>query len=337
MKTLVLLGKPTSSDITIEDMLEQWNNLGKISGIEYVIKRYDKFPSVDEFNLLIDVDAEAVLGVWITKNFLNEAFFQSHPKIKYLAGLAHGYEEIDFEMTRKYGVTITNTAYGANTIAEYTFALLLDICHNIERQNRYVKEHKWWESDAPQYMYATEKQLELYGLTMGIIGLGKIGYCTAKIAEGFGMKVVAYDKYPKSGSEYNFIEQVSLDELYAKADVISIHSPLTTQSKGMINKESISKMKDGVIFLNTARGALVNEADLVEALNSGKIYAAGLDVISEEPPKTDLPILHCNNAKITSHIAWLPKSSRLRQVSLAISNFQSYLDGNPTSVINGVK
>ena len=237
-------------------------------------------------------------------------------------------------MTRRYGVTITNTAYGANTIAEYAFALLLDICHNIERQNRYVKDTKWWEPNAPKYMYAIEKQLELYGLTMGIIGLGKIGYCTAKIAHGFGMKVIAYDRSKKTGSDYDFIEQVSIDELYSRADVISLHSPLTSETKGMINKESIAKMKNGVIFINTARGALVNEPDLVEALNSGKIYAAGLDVISEEPPKSDLSILHCDNAKITNHIAWLPKSSRLRQVSLAISNFESYLKGTPVSVIN---
>jgi glycerate dehydrogenase len=337
MKALVLLGKPTSTDITIDDMLGQWKALENIPGLEYIIKRYEKFPTIEEFNALIDEDCDAVLGVWITKDFLSEAFFESHPRLKYLAGLAHGYEEIDFEMTRGYGVTITNTAYGSSTVAEYVFALLMDICHNIERQNRYVKEHKWWEPGAPQYMYATEKQLELCNMTMGIIGLGKIGYCTAKIANGFGMKVVAYDKYPKSGSEYDFIEQVSLDELYSVSDVISIHSPLTKESYGMINKDSILKMKDGVIFINTARGSLVNEPDLVEALNSGKIYAAGLDVISEEPPKSDLPILRCSNAKITSHIAWLPKSSRLRQVSLAIDNYKSYLNGNPVSVINDIK
>lgn len=334
MKAIVLLGTPTSSDITKEDLLEQWKGLGEIPGLEYLIKCYEKFPTPEEFNTLIDENAEAVLGIWVTKEFLTEEFFRTHPKVKYLAGLAHGYEEMDFEMSRSFGVTITNTAYGANTIAEYAFALLLDICHNIERQNKYTKEHEWWKPNAPAYMYATEKQLELCGLTMGIIGLGKIGYCTAKIANGFGMKVLAYDKYPKIGPEYNFIEQVSLVELYAKADVISLHSPLTSESNGMINKESISKMKDGVIFINTARGALVNESDLVKALNSGKIYAAGLDVISEEPPRSDLPILHCDNAKITSHIAWLPKSSRLRQVTLAIENYKSYLDGKPVSVIN---
>lgn len=334
MKALVLLGKPTSSDISVEDMIEQWKGLDVIPDLEYVIKRFETHPTEQEFFEMIDTDADAVLGAWITKKFLTEAFFESHPKLKYIAGLAHGYEEIDFAMTRKYNVTITNTAYGANTVAEYAFALLLDICHNIEIHNQYVKQTKWWELKSPQYMFAKERQIELFDQTMGIIGLGKIGYCTARIAHGFGMKVIAYDKYPKSGPEYSFIQQVSLDELYANSDVISIHSPLTAESQYMINKDSIAKMKDGVIFINTARGSLVKEEDLVEALNSGKIYAAGLDVISEEPPKSDIPILHCNNAKITNHIAWLPKSSRLRQVTVAIENYQSYLNGNPISVIN---
>ena len=183
-------------------------------------------------------------------------------------------------------------------------------------------------------MFGLSDQIELNGMTFGIIGLGKIGYHAALIAKGFGMNVISFNRHLKTGAEYDFIEQVSLDEVLSRSDVISLHTPLTDATKNIINKESIAKMKDGVILINTSRGGLINEDDLVNALNSGKIYAAGLDVISEEPPRHDLEILHCENATITDHIAYLPKTSRLRSVSVAISNFKAYLDGCPTSVIN---
>ncbi len=337
MKVNVLLGKPTSTDITTEEMLHEWEGLNTIPGVTYVVKRYDTFPTVEEFNQLIDADADAALGIWVSKKFLTEDFFITHPKLKYLAGLAHGYEEMDFSISRRYGVTITNTAYGASTVAEYAFALLMDICHKVGTHSQYIKETKWWEPGAPKYMYALTKQLELCNMVFGVIGLGKIGYCAAKIAQGFGMKVIAYSRHPKSGPEYDFIEQVSLDELYARADVISLHAPLNSGTRQMINRKSVSKMKDGVIIINTARGALVDEDALVEGLHSGKIYAVGLDVLNEEPPTSCLPILQEENATITGHIAWLPKSSRLRQVSLAIENYRSYLNGHPVSVVNQAK
>lgn len=335
MKVNVILGNPTSTDITTEEMLHEWEGLNALPGVTYTVKRYTTFPTVEEFNTLIDADADAALGVWISKKFLTEDFFRTHPKCKYIAGLAHGYEEMDFSVSRRYGVTITNTAYGASTVAEYAFALLLDICHKVELHSQYVKETKWWEPNAPKYMYAKTKQLELCDMTLGIIGLGKIGYCAAKIGAGFGMKILAYSRHKKEGSAYDFIEQVSLDELYARSDVISLHAPLNASTRQMINAQSIAKMKDGVILINTARGALVDEDALAEGLRSQKIYAAGLDVISEEPPTRPLPILSLENATITGHIAWLPKSSRLRQVSLAIDNYRCYLEGHPVSVVNG--
>ena len=334
LKANVLLGKPTSTDISIEEMLHEWEGLDALPGVTYTVKRYETFPTQEEFNALIDEDADAALGVWITKEFINEHFFQTHPKCKYIAGLAHGYEDMDFSVSRKYGVTITNTAYGASTIAEFAFSLLLDICHKIELHSRYVKDTKWWEPNAPKYTYALTKQIELSGLTFGVVGLGKIGWHAARIAQGFGMKVISYNRHVKTGPEYDFIEQVSLDELFARADVISLHTPLNASTQHMINRGSIAKMKDGVILINTARGSLVDEDALVEALQSGKIYAAGLDVISEEPPTRPLPILQQANATVTGHIAWLPKTSRMRQVSLAIDNYRQYLEGHPVSVIN---
>lgn len=336
MKVNVLLGPPTSPDITTEEMLRQWEGLLSIPDIQYTVKHYTSFPTAAEFNRLIDEDCEAALGIWISKQFLTEDFFKTHPRLRYLAGLAHGYEEMDFSVSRRYGVTITNTAYGATTVAEYVFALLMDICHKVDVHNRYIKNTPWWEPDPPKYMAALTPQRELRGMVLGIVGLGKIGLSTARIARGFQMEVIAYNRHPKTGPEYDFIRQVSLDELYARSDVISLHVSLNTDTRKMINADSISKMKDGVILINTARGALVDENALAEALSTGKIYAAGLDVISEEPPTRPLPILAQENATVTGHIAWLPKTSRLRQVSLAIENFRAYLNGHPVSVVNGI-
>lgn len=143
LKANVLLGKPTSTDISTEEMLHEWEGLNTLPGVAYTVKRYETFPTPEEFNALIDADADAALGVWITKAFINEDFFRTHPKCKYIAGLAHGYEEMDFSVSRRYGVTITNTAYGASTIAEFAFSLLLDICHKVELHSRYVKQTRW--------------------------------------------------------------------------------------------------------------------------------------------------------------------------------------------------
>ena len=334
MKVQVLVSKPKSLDITLNEMMEKWHMLELIPGLECHFYTYDKSLTSEEISNIIDSDTEAVIGVYLRKDLITEDLFIKHPKLKYMAGMAHGYEEFDVELTHKYGVTITNTAYGASTIAEFAFALLLDICHKVELHSSYVKTHDWVNDPSPRYMFGLSDQIELNGMTFGIIGLGKIGYHAALIAKGFGMNVISFNSHLKTGAEYDFIEQVSLDEVLSRSDVISLHTPLTDATKNIINKESIAKMKDGVILINTSRGGLINEDDLVNALNSGKIYAAGLDVISEEPPRHDLGILHCENATITDHIAYLPKTSRLRSVSVAISNFKAYLDGCPTSVIN---
>ncbi len=336
MKVNVLLGKPTSGDITREDMLNQWALLKTIPDVEYEVKEVQGFPTPEEFNSIIDKDCDAVLGCWITKKLINEHFFETHPNCKYIAGGAHGYEQLDWAMTRSYGVTITNTAYGESTIAEFAFALLMDICHKVSLHSDYIKNTDWLNPNHPKYMYALTRQLELSGMTLGIFGLGKIGYHAALIGRGYGMKVIAYSRHKKEGAEYDFIEQVSFDELLARSDVISLHAPLNPSTENIINKKAFSKMKDGVILINTARGKLVEEEALIEALKSGKVYAAGLDTMVEEPPTKPNELLKLDNTTITGHIAWLPKSSRLRQASLAVENYKKYLEGHPVSVINGM-
>ena len=177
-------------------------------------------------------------------------------------------------------------------------------------------------------------QIELYGKTCGIFGLGAIGFAFAKMAQGFGMRVISYSRHKKTDPKYDFIEQVDFDTLLAESDVISIHAPLTPSTEDTFDADAFAKMKDGTILINTARGGLIVEEALVDALQSGKVYGAGLDVIRDEPPKGDNPLLHQDNAAITAHIAWLTRASRLRAIDIAIDNFKAYLRGEPVSVIN---
>ena len=176
--------------------------------------------------------------------------------------------------------------------------------------------------------------MELSGKTMGIIGFGRIGRAVGKLANAFGMKVLAYAPHKRPEQETNICRYAQLDELFAKSDVISLHCPLFLETEGMINKESISRMKEGVILLNTGRGPLIVEQDLADALNSGKIYAAGLDVVSVEPIREDNPLLTAKNCLITPHIAWASKESRQRLMDTAVGNLEAFLAGRPVNVVN---
>lgn len=336
MKVVVIQEHIKQPDLTKEEVTNVWKNLKNIPGVELEIKYPEGYPAPEELHNLIG-DAEAVFGIWISPNVINEEFLSQHPNLKYIATLGHGFGEFDAEMTRKKGIVITNTIYGAQTIAEHSFALLMEVCHHINKHSDYVKNTKWPE-DKPLGQSTWDNvltpQIELYEKTVGIFGLGSIGFAFAKMCQGFGMKVIAYSRHKKVGAQYDFIEQVDFDTLLAKSDVISIHAPMTKSTADTFNKEAFSKMKDGVILLNTARGGLIVETDLIEALKSGKVYGAGLDVLRDEPPLGDNPLFHMDNAIITGHIAWLTKASRLRACSMAIDNFKAYLEGKPVSVIN---
>jgi glycerate dehydrogenase len=176
--------------------------------------------------------------------------------------------------------------------------------------------------------------IELAGKTMGIIGYGRIGQGTGRIAQALGMKVLAYDQYKNQSLESDTMKYVEIDELMAKSDVITLHCPLFESTEGMINKNTISKMKDNVIIINNSRGPLIVEEDLAEALNSGKVGAAAVDVVSTEPIKMDNPLLKAKNCIITPHISWAPKESRTRLMDIAIENLKQFLEGNPVNVVN---
>ncbi|MEN6386767.1 MAG: D-2-hydroxyacid dehydrogenase [Phycisphaerales bacterium] len=253
--------------------------------------------------------------------------------IKFIGVLATGYNIVDVEAAKKRGIVVTNIpAYGTNAVAQMAIALLLELCHHAGAHGEAVKTGKW--SSNPDWCFWNYPLLELDDKTMGIVGFGRIGQATAKIAQAMGMKILAYDSHRIYDLESETLRYVDLDELLAKSDVISLHCPLLESTKGMINQNTLAKMKDGVIIINTSRGLLVVEEDLANALNSGQVGGAGLDVVSNEPIKEDNPLLGAKNCIITPHISWAPKESRKRLLDIAVDNLRKFLEGSPINVVN---
>ena len=258
------------------------------------------------------------------KTVITREIFDACPAIRYVGVLATGYNVVDIAAAQERGIIVTNVpAYSTQAVAQFTMALLLEICHHVGRHSDSVHAGKW--SACQDFAYWDYPLIELAGKTIGIIGYGRIGQATAKAAQALGMKVIAYSRHGQ-GEPY-----VPLEELYAQADVISLHCPLTAENTGMINRETIAKMKDGVILLNTARGALINEADLREALLTGKVYAAAADVAAVEPIPADSPLLGLPNMIFTPHIAWACYETRQRLMDIAVDNVRQFLNGTPVN------
>ncbi len=246
--------------------------------------------------------------------------------LKYIGVLATGYNVVDVNAAAKKGIVVTNIpTYGTTAVAQFVFALLLEGCHHIQDHSYSVKKGDWTASR--DFCYWNYPLIELAGKTMGIVGFGRIGQAVAKIAVALGMKVIFDDVMV--GDDFDFACKVSRDELYQKSDVISLHCPLFDSTKGMINEQSINKMRDGVILINTSRGPLVDEKALSVALKSKKIAFAGVDVVSTEPIKADNPLLECDNILITPHIAWATKEARVRLMDIACDNLKAFLAGKP--------
>ena len=254
------------------------------------------------------------------------------PNLKAISMLATGYNVIDTGAATEKGITVMNIpTYGTQIVGQYAVGLLLEICSHYGHHAEAVKEGRWEHCD--DWCFWDYPLIELYGKTAGIIGLGRIGQATAKILGSLNMKVLAYDAH-QSAEGQRLAEYVSLDELYARSDVIFLHCPLFPETEKMINAASIAKMKDGVILINNSRGQLVDEQDLADALNSGKVYAAGLDVLSTEPVLGDNPLLSAKNAIITPHISWAAKEARQRIMDTVADNIRSFIDGSPINVVN---
>ena len=269
-------------------------------------------------------DAEIVI---LNKAPLSRKVFDACPGIKYVGVLATGYNVVDIAAAKEKGIVVTNIpAYGTTAVAQMAIALLLEICNHTAHHSNAVFEGRWEKS--PDWCFWDYPLIELAGKTMGIIGYGRIGQATGRIAKALGMKVVAYD------ANVSMEESVDLDTLFSSSDVISLHCPLFPETKGIINKDTIKKMKDGVIIINNSRGPLIVEQDLCDALNSGKVYAAAVDVVSTEPIHSDNPLLKAKNCYITPHISWASRESRERIMDIAAGNLKAFLDRNPDNVVN---
>lgn len=292
---------------------------------------YDRTSLTDHREIIQRIgDADAVLT---NKTPLPKEVLELCSSVKYIGVLATGYNVVDVDYAKKKGIIVTNIpTYGTAAVGQFAIGLLLEICHHIGHHSQAVHEGRW--QSCPDWCFWDYPLIELAGKTIGIIGFGRIGQGTARIAQALGMKVLAYDAYRNEALENENCHYADLDELYRMSDVIALHCPLFPETAGMINKESIAKMKDGVIILNDSRGPLIVEEDLKEALNSGKVGAAGLDVVSTEPIKGDNPLLQARNCFITPHIAWAPRESRHRLMDIAVANLKSFIDGSPVNVVN---
>ena len=274
-------------------------------------------------------DAEVIVT---NKTPISQQTLEQCPNLKLIAVLATGYNVIDCAAARKKGVSVVNVpTYGTASVSQYSIALLLEICHHIGHHDQSVHAGNW--ANNADWCYWDYPLIELEGKTMGIIGFGRIGQAEGHIARALGMRVLAYDLYP-SDSGRAIGAYVDLDTLYRQSDVISLHCNLTPENTRMINKDSIAKMKDGVILINNARGQLIDEQDVTDALNSGKLAAAGLDVVYTEPIREDNPLLKAKNCIITPHISWAPKESRQRIMDVTAENIRAFLAGRPQNVVN---
>ena len=242
-----------------------------------------------------------------------------------------GYDVVDIESAHQHDIIVTNVpTYGTDAVAQFTFSLLLEVTGQVGLHNRLIHEGKW--SKVPDFTFWDKPLYELKGKTLGLIGYGRIAQKVAELGHAFSMNIIFYNHRPK---EVNvpWIKQVSLDELLKQSDVISLHVIQTPDTINLINKETISKMKKNVIILNTARGKLINETDIAEALNNNRIYALATDVVSKEPISKDNPLLTAKNCYITPHIAWAPLETRERLLEITVNNLKSYLTGTPTNII----
>ena len=290
---------------------------------------YDRTPDTKEAVVERLQDADILVG---NKNNITAEIMDACPKLKYIAVQATGYNVIDVAAAKERGIPVSNVpTYGTMAVAQHTMALLLEITNLVGHHNDRVHAGRW--AEGPDWCFWDSPLMELDGKTLGVIGFGKIGQQTAKMAKAFGMNILATGSRPNDEGRA-IGEYVEMDELLAKSDVITLHCPLFPNTKGIICKENIDKMKDGVIILNSSRGPLVVEQDLADALRSGKVKAAAVDVVSAEPMTNDNPLLTAPNCIITPHIAWAPKEARQRIMDTTAKNIEAFLNGAPINVVN---
>ncbi|HIY55598.1 MAG TPA: D-2-hydroxyacid dehydrogenase [Candidatus Dorea merdavium] len=318
MKIVVLDGYTLNpGDITWEGM----EALGELTV-------YDRTKAEDVAARIGDADVVYTNKTPITKETLDAC-----PNVKFIGVLATGYNIVDIAAAKEKGIPVSNIpTYGTAAVSQFAIGLLLELCHHIGEHSDAVKAGEWTSN--PDWCFWKYPLVELDGKTMGIIGFGRIGQDTGKIAQALGMKVLAYDAFKRPELETETCHYVDLDTLLAESDVIALHCPLFPDTEGIINKDTIAKMKDGVMIINNSRGPLVVEQDLRDALDSGKVAGAAVDVVSTEPIRMDNPLIGAKNVIITPHISWAPKESRQRLMNIAVDNLKCYVEGKPQNVVN---
>jgi len=300
-----------------------WKQLEEIGALTV----YDRTPPEETVSRA--KDAEIVLT---NKVCLRRPEIEQLPRLKYIGVLATGYNVVDLEAAREHGIIVTNVpAYSTESVAQMVFAHLLAVANHTEHYARQNREGKWTAS--PDFCYWDTQLTELSGKTFGIVGLGNIGRRVAAIAQAFGMKVVAYtskqaDELPAG------IAKRTMDQLLMESDVLSLHCPLTPDTKHLINRQTLQRMKPTAILINTGRGPLVNDQDVADALQGKRLSAFCADVLTEEPPRADNPLLQCENAYITPHIAWATNEARSRLIDVAVNNVMAFAAGKPVNVVN---
>lgn len=274
-------------------------------------------------------DAEIILA---NDSGISRHVIKACPKLRFISVLATGYDAIDCAFARERGIPVSNVpSYGTASVAQYAISLLLEVCGHVAYHSEQVKGGRW--TDGSDWFYAEHPAIELEGKTLGIIGFGRIGQRVGQIATAMGMKVIAYNR-SRSESGEKIADYVNLDELLSRSDVISLHCPLSPETERIINKATIQKMKDGVIIINNSRGRLIEEQALADALESGKVYSAAVDVVSEEPIRPDNPLIAARNCFITPHMSWSPREARMRIMDTTAENIKAFLRGEPQNVVN---
>ena len=318
MKITVLDGK----GINPGDL--SWDFLARFGKFEV----FDKTPSAELTIHRLQGTTVAITN----KTPLDGKILDACPDVRLICVLATGYNVIDCVAAAKRGIPVCNVPdYGTSAVAQFTFALLLEICHRIGHHDVLVHQGRWTACDS--FCFWDTPQMELAGKTMGIIGFGRIGQAVAAIAKALGLQVLAYSRTRRQECSA-LAEYVSLDELLERSDIISLHCPLTDETTGLISENTLRKMKDSAILLNTSRGAVLDEAAVADALRSGKLKAAAVDVTAAEPISADSPLLSAPNCIITPHMAWAPKESRQRILNTTEASIQAFLDGSPINTVN---
>lgn len=285
---------------------------------------YDDTPKELVLERIRDAD-----GVLVNRTPLREAVLQQAPRLKWIGTFSTGYNQVDIDAAKRLGIVVSNVPdYSSPAVAQMTFALLLELAMRVGDFNAAVKDGAW-QRDGVHAMWHYP-MTELAGKTMGIIGYGSIGSAVARLARAFDMTVFAYSRTPKP-QEATF---VSLEELLMQSDVVSVHLPLVDATRGLLSADHIAMMKQGAFFINTARGPIVDEQALANALNTGRLAGAAVDVVSREPVRDDNPLLTAKNCIITPHVAWAPIETRVRLVDLVAKNLSAFLAGNPINIVN---